>query len=301
MTPAEQREILTWGGAAGGLLVVGWILVYGIFTNGDEGKAHELYGKYQGYYLNEGGARIPAGEAVKQVERVYAEQQKQLEAAAGATVFPGEGPVPEEFRGTGGVELTQNYGYARRVDLVGRINDRLQGAIRSRGIECRPKLPFTDKDSLSASDEALASLQMAQVAAYTALVEVLLNASVSRIKELVLERSIVADASGSYAVIPVRIELDLSLSSVDGLMRDLRDHRGGLVLQNCEIIPQAESKNLQFLSLNVSLVVNCRPDWLTSSSVKLPRKELAWPIKNTKPIPASPAKPSAGGAGRMTL
>lgn len=258
----EHREIAIWAGGAVLLVIAGWIVLVMRGGTIDEtaDQARALHATYQQQYLAEDGRRLPADEAIALLSQRRDQQATELEAIEARLVWPGSGRgVPPEFAGfqfgPGAGELTN---YATALDLVSRVSERLRRRGESLGIQLPQILPLKEEGALSNDDAAQRNLQLAQVAAYAAMVDLAMDAVVARVGPIELGTPWV-DPTGTYAMVPATSVLEASYESADLLLRRLRDNDWGLGVERAALDFQEDGRFL--LTLGVRLVVPYDPEW----------------------------------------
>ena len=261
MSP-EHKEIAIWAGGAAAVVIAGWIVLAGRgATIAEVGtRVDAAHATYEELYLAAGDDRLPAQEAIDVLEQRRDEQAGELDAVEERLVWPGTGRgVPPEFAGFQfGPDAGKLTNYATALDLVSRVTARLRRRGDSLGIQLPGTLPYEGAGELSNDDDARRNLQLAQVCAYAALVDLALDAVVTKVGPIEPGSGWV-DATGTYAIIPATSVLECSYESADAMLRQLRDNGWGLGVERT-VLDFQDDGSFRF-TLGLHLVVPNDEAW----------------------------------------
>lgn len=234
MTPREQRTIGVWGGGALAVVVIGWIAL-DVRGDGIERRgrtADQLHDRYETFYVEDRDRRLPADRALADLATAAERQEAELAAVERRCLWPGQGPAPREFAG---FDFAAPINYNDAQDKVRQVNARLRTEAARLAVELPRELPFEAEGQLDNEDEARRRLQMAQLCAYAAMVDLCLEAGAVTIAGIAFPGQPWRDGAGRYAAVPVALQAVGDYACTEQIMRRLRDDRRGLGLDELAI------------------------------------------------------------------
>lgn len=237
----EQKLLALWcAGAAIALIVAGAVFAS---RGGDlaeaRTKAASLHADYRRLYPDQGTTAEEARAALEQLGR---RQKEALDDAERELV----GTLPEEYQRSDVTEASSRM----RADL---------GALKQRAERQKIALPGTLPFESTGFDQAKVSLQLAQLYLYRQVLDLCMDAGVTRIGAVRPARSH-RDASGVYAILTCEFAVEGNYESLSQLLVALRaKHGAGLGVRELKLGQQA-AQAMQ-CTLVASLLTANNPQW----------------------------------------
>ena len=236
----EQKLLAIWcAGALITLVVAGYLIA----SRGDDLEAARVKGAalhedYRKLYPDQGVAAADALAAIKRLrdhqEQARAEGERQL-----------VGALPDEYQRSDVTEASSRM----RADL---------SALKQRGERLKIALPAQLPFETSGFDQTKVSLQLAQLYLYKQVLDLCMDAGVTRVTGVRDGRSH-RDASGVYAVLTCEFVLEGNFESLSQLIVALRaKHPAGLGVRDCKLSQAAQTGQC---TLMASLLTANNPQW----------------------------------------
>ena len=258
MNPAEQRELMIWGGIALAVVVGGWVwlsMIRGQQVADATGEASSLHQRYEQYYVAEG---EPADVAKMHAREQATEQGRQVDSVVDRVVWPGtgRGVFPPEFAG---VRFSDDINYANAQGLVSDVAERLKARGDSLGVTLPAEMPLLAAGQLSSTDLPIRQRQLAQCCCYATMVDLLMDAGVTEISMIDLDSGMWCDANNEFAIVTASTLVNCSYESADAVIRQLDNNRCGFLLHEMSLDYQDDGSFM--FSLTVGLCVLKPESW----------------------------------------